>query len=363
MRAEGRWLPDAMERPLWPPETLPTELERTCTMRMGEPSPTHRRDCEAASENCCTCQCGGSGHRRDLAERAIRHSQSAVDTLDAAFPVALYELFGPLLSDLLSEPGKNDPPVPRWADGWPGASAQRKSTLCEQRLLDTTLHDVFLHIGDSLAEDGLVRDQSVQVLHRLLPCRDYGLRNDGAEANRYASYLWGSLMAALTNVDLQSVARTIRGHGSIAAHEFRRLVGRPLEDALRSPEYRDIRYPRGVSGSHIHRIEELRPDRAFTETNIRILIRFAKELFDDEGIRHLLRYPNGPEGMRALIEFAGCASSPDLWRHPIAVRLCLIPLARMMAPSLTVKTPRDAISLMDEILVDAWRSHPRTEAA
>lgn len=327
---------------------------------------TCNTSCNTATEPKCTCGCEGSGHQRTLVEMAIEYPCKSPDINlgegqeNISFPMFLQRRFGPQSADLLSSPPKTAQ-TPQWAKGWPGKDTASKSSLREQRILDTTMHDIFLYIGNYLADGQPKRDPWLKALDQLMPAHPFRdeLRHSDEEPDKYSSYLWGSFMAAFTDLDPQTIRQATEYPVSPAAANARNLIEKTIRHDLRSPEYRDIRYPRGRSGNNVHTIGYLLPSNA--ANTIQVLSDYAIKVINKKCIEEIMAQPNGPGKLRMLACFVGCASSPNLWHHPIVVRRCLMPLAETLKASLSLKHPQDAPSLIRENLIEVWDSNPRKD--
>lgn len=327
---------------------------------------TCNTNCNTATGPECTCKCEGSGHQYTLAEMAIEYPCKPLEVKLGAgqkaipFPMFLQRCFGPRSADLLSSPPKTAQ-APQWAKNWPGEGTGSRSSLREKRILDTTLHDVFLCIGDYLADGQPKRDPWVDALRQLMPARPFrnSLQRTGEEPAECSSYLWGSFMAALADLDPRTIRRAAECPGSPAAANAQDLIEKTIRRDLQSPEYRDIRYPRGMSGNNVRTIGYLLPSRS--AKTIQVLNGYATEVINSKYFKKVVTQPNGPEKLRMLVCFVGCVSSPSPWYHPIVVRKCLMPLAEILKASLSLKHPQDAPSLIRENLIEVWDSNPRKD--
>mgnify|MGYP000715486220 CR=1 FL=1 len=299
---------------------------------------------------------------------AIRYPNGPLDIMlgeghkkrKVSFPELLQRCFGPRSADLLSPPPKTAH-APQWAKDWPGKDTGSKTSLREKRILDTTMHDIFLCIGNYLADGQPKRDPWLKALKQLMPAHPFGdeLQHPGEEPDKYSSYLWGSFMAAFADLDPQTIRQATEYPVSPAATNARNLIEKTIRRDLRSPEYRDIRYPRGKSGNNVHTIGYLLPSHS--ADTIQVLCDYAIQVINEECIEGIMAQTDGPGKLRMLACFVGCASSPSLWHHPIVVRKCLMPLAETLKASLSLKHPQDAPSLIRENLIEVWDSNPRKD--
>lgn len=277
---------------------------------------TCKTNCNTATRPECTCGCEGSGHQRTLAKMAIEYPRKPLDVKMGAgqkaipFQMFLQRCFGPRSADLLSSPPKTAQ-APQWAKDWPGKGTGSKSSFREQRIIDTTLHDIFLCIGNYLADGQPERGPWLDVLEQLMPAHPFGdeLQHPGEESDKYSSYLWGSFMAAFADLDPQTLRQATERPGSPAAVNARGLIEKTIRRDLRFPEYRDIRYPRGRSGNNVHTIGYLLPSHS--AKTIQVLSGYATKVINNGCFKDIMPQPNGPEKLRMLVCFVGCASSPQ----------------------------------------------------
>ncbi|GAA1532590.1 hypothetical protein GCM10009691_05410 [Brevibacterium picturae] len=271
-------------------------------------------------------------HQRDVLVAAFESRGSPAD-----FDRELTRLFGSSFTTLSMDPV---PPEQVRRNNWePMASASnaKKGSQVEQRVVDVILRDLLRIVHDMPLRaksewSNFLDALTVQASWTSIMARIQAIAGNHDEVS---AYFWGSMLAATSGAHMTGTTVSPVDIGA-----FPGSVSTVFDQA---------RYPRANSGNTVKTIKEM------TFPNVVSIA--AKPIADAWSTTKVAAGEKG-----AALAIVGSAVSPDLWRHPAAVRYLLLPAVsglRSLVPSASfsldsaTQTVEDAI---DTELAEKWRA-------
>lgn len=303
------------------------------TSASHRPAPAkHDDSCESAASPDCDCRCNGMMHQRDVLIAAFESRGKPAD-----FDRELTRLFGSSFTTLSMDPVS---PERVRREGWvsmAAASTAKKRSQVEQRVVDVTLRDLLriVHAMPLNAKSGwstFLDALTVQSHWHSVVAQVEAVAGSHDESS---GYFWASMLAAASGAYAAGT--------SVSASDIRAFP------ASVSTVFDQARYPRANSGNTVKTIKEM----TFPAT-VSIAANAIASAWSSKTV--------AASQKGAVLAVVGSAISPDLWRHPGAVRHLMLPAIagiRTLVPSATfsldsvTQTVEDAI---DTELAENWRA-------
>lgn len=296
---------------------------------LSRPAPAiHDSRCESAANLTCVCACSGMLHQRDLLVEAFDPKRSI-----HSFEVQLEKVFGSAFSAPNSNPTSKQSVRRSKFEQFGTATPEKATSQIEQRIVDVTLRDVLSRVRRLTQTD---KQGWIPLLNRLT-----------------ASDHWDSVAKALLALVPKHATQGYFWSSCLAAYAGRRAANRvsmSIDQYIASSTtvFDEKRYPRANSGRNIGAILGMREPAA---------IRIAIEQEIDPAVKSV-GLPTQPTDL--VLSIVGATVSPDLWRHPAAVRHLLLPavkgLRRVHGCSFSLDSSTCEVeNLIEDHLASEWR--------
>jgi hypothetical protein len=261
-------------------------------------------NCETAKGTDCTCRCRGAGHALDVLRQVVLANGSVSPGLAGQ----LEELFGSAFTSITAPPNPGE--VVR-RGGWKpirGSSFQtgKLASQVEQRIVDVVARDVLAGVAvhpvsskqnwiGAINELGMAHWPRVDAVINVPTTAESG-------------HLWASLMAA-TSRELA----TAQGAQSYLTGNTGRLQSE-IEALLSTDRMYRVAFPR-VRPTTYRSVGELSDP----------LVQKAASGAVATALNTLRRAGTSIDDARFLVQLMGVVTCRDLWKHPAAVRFCVLP--------------------------------------
>lgn len=304
---------------------------------MTRPAPVnHQPACEGATTPGCSCGCLGMLHQSTVLRAAVQ-SPSALSVSDMHH--TLEDLFGSSFATTGADPLPHQKCRRKWIPSATAPSTKQLLSQTEQRVVDTTLHDVLERTFSlpAASKTGWLDLVDALTLH---PPRPWNILagqiqsavgtqgDDGA-----TGYFWASMLAA-TAIAMPPGASAPPPGAIIAA-------------AAGDPVLAKAQTPRARSGNRLKEIREILNSAAVTLAAGEISAAMSSSQIPDSD-------------KRLMLLVVGVSVSADLWHHPSAVRHLLVPAVSELRARSGQRFSLDGVGvsveqIIDDVLADCWR--------